>query len=129
MTTEGSDRPIRDLIAKHFLPPDLCPSDPEAIEAMLDAAGGKPIGQEQIQRMLKKAAGQLPVGEREDDFPEWSEEEEECEEARELLALHRNEKGDLPPDIEEKLRKLREQAKKKKETNGGNELETGTGSP
>ena len=38
MTTEDTDRPIRDLIAKHYLPPDLCPSDPDAIEAMLDAA-------------------------------------------------------------------------------------------
>jgi len=127
MTTEDTDRPIRDLIAKHYLPPDLCPSDPDSIEAMLDAVGGKSLGQEQIQRMLKKAAGQLPVGEREEELPEWSE-EEECEEAQELLALHRNEKGDLPSEVEEKLRKLREQAKKKKEANGGNELETGAGS-
>lgn len=127
MTPEEHDKPVRDLVAKHFLPPDLCPSAPDAIEAMLDAAGGKPLGTEQLERMLKKARGELPVGERNEGTPDWS--EEVSEEEEELLALHRNESGELPPDVEEKLRQLREQAKKKKkEADGDDELETGAGS-
>ncbi len=128
MTPEEHDKPVRDLVAKHFLPPDLCPSAPDAIEAMLDAAGGKPLGNEQLERMLKKARGELPVGERNEDDPDWSE-EGVSEEEEGLLALHRNESGELPPDVEEKLRQLREQAKKKKkEADGDDELETGAGS-
>ena len=33
-----------------------------AVEAMLDAAGGEPLSDEQVERMLKKAKGELPVG-------------------------------------------------------------------
>ena len=123
MTPEEHDRPIRDLIAKHYLPPDLCPSAPDEIEKMLDAAGGTPLEEEQIERMLKKARGELPVGEREDEEPEWSEEEEQ-ETQGELLALHRNEGNELPPDVAEKLRRLREQAKEQEEIDGDDELET-----
>ena len=64
MNPEEQDKPVRDLIAKVYLPRDLCPSEPEAIEAMLDAAGGQPLTNEQVDRMLKKARGELPLGER-----------------------------------------------------------------
>jgi len=114
MTPEEYDKPIRDLVAKHFLPPDLCPAAPAAIEAMLDAARGKLLSTEQLERMLKKARGELPVGEREEDNQDGA--KEEVSEEEELLALHRNESGKLPPDIEEKLRQLREQAKKNNDT-------------
>jgi hypothetical protein len=120
MTPEEHDKPVRDLIARFYLPPDLCPSDPKDIEAMLDAAGGRPLGEDQIERMLKKARGELPVGEREEGEPEYSE-EALSEEERELVALHRNEGNELPPEVEEKLRRLRERAK---EEEGDGELET-----
>jgi hypothetical protein len=122
MTPEEHDKPVRDLVAKVYLPPDLCPSDPKEIEAMLDAAGGRPLSEEQVQRMLKKAKGDLPVGEREGQEPEWSG-EALTEEERELVALHRNEGAELPPEVEEKLRRLRESAKAE-EVDGDDELET-----
>jgi YesN/AraC family two-component response regulator len=111
MRPEERDKPVRDLIANVFLPPDLCPNDPAAIESMLDALTVEPLDEEQIERMLKKARGELPVGEREEKESEW------CEDAltdqeNELLALHRNGGEELPPEIQEKLRRLREQAKK-----------------
>lgn len=62
MNPEEQDKPVRDLIASVFLPPDLCPTDPAAIEAMLDAAAVESLNDEQIERMLKKANGELPVG-------------------------------------------------------------------
>lgn len=114
MTPEEHDKPVRDLIAKVYLPPDLCPADPKDIEAMLDAAGGSPLAEDQVERMLKKARGELPVGEREEEGPLWSE-DALTEEERELVALHRNEADELPPEIEEKLRRLRERARTEEE--------------
>ena len=50
-----ADRKLRDLIAKAFVPPDLCEADDaDAIEAMLDASEADPFNEEQIQRMLRR---------------------------------------------------------------------------
>lgn len=68
MTPEEHDKPVRELIAKVFLPLDLCPSNPKDIEAMLDAAGGTPLAEDQVARMLKKARGELQVGEQNQAF-------------------------------------------------------------
>lgn len=110
MIPDDPDTQLRKLIAKAMLPPDLCASDPEGIEAMLDAAKGDPLPEDRIERILKKARGELPVGEREDSEPVWTgdvlSDEEEA-----LLALHKNEGEELPPEIKEKLRRLREIAR------------------
>jgi hypothetical protein len=123
MSREEIDKPVRDLVARAFLPPDLCPSDPKSIEAMLDKARGRPLSDEQVERMLRKAKGELPVGEREEepDAP-WSEDVLTAEQ-RELVFLCRNEGKELPPEIEEKLRRLREKARTDGEENGDDELD------
>lgn len=122
MNHEENDKPIRDLIARVFLPPDECPADSASIEAMLDKASGRSFSDEQVERMLKKAKGELPVGERGDDDEEpWSEDELSAEQ-RELVFLCRNEGTDLPPEIEEKLERLREQAASEHE-DGDDELD------
>jgi hypothetical protein len=123
MSHEEIDKPVRDLIAKVFLPPDLCPSDPKSIEAMLDKARGPQLSEEQIERMLKKAKGELPVGEREEEeYIPWSEDTLTAEQ-QELVFLCRNEGMELPPDIKEKLRSLREKAKAMEEEEGEDELD------
>ncbi len=66
MSHEENDKTIRDLIARVFLPPEECPADSASIEAMLDKAHGRPLSDEQVERMLKKAKGELPVGDREE---------------------------------------------------------------
>jgi len=110
MTPSDPDKRFRELIAKAFIPPDGCDADSKALEAMLDAAAAEPFSDEQVERMLKKAKGELPLGEQPDE-PEWAEanltEEEEA-----LLALHRREGGKLPEEIQEKLRRFREKARK-----------------
>ncbi len=109
---EEQDKHVRDLIKKVYLPPELSPSDPDKIEAMLDAAGGQHLTDEEVERMLKKARGEIPVGEpREKEEYSVSPEEGLTEQERELVALHRNEEGELSPEIKEKLRLLREKAK------------------
>jgi hypothetical protein len=123
MSHEEMDKPVKDLIARAFLPPDLCPSDPKAIEAMLDKTRGRPLSDEQAERMLRKAMGELPVGEREEEPDDlWSEDELTAEQ-RELVFLYRNEGKDLPPEIQEKLRRLHEKAKVNGEEDGDDELE------
>lgn len=124
MSHEENDQPIRDLIARAFLPPDLCPKDSDEIEALLDKARGRPFDDDQVERMLKKAGGELPVGERteEEDYPPWSE-ELLTEEQRELVFLCRNEGIELPPEIKEKLQRLRDQAKDAGEEEGDDGLE------
>jgi hypothetical protein len=126
MTPEEHDKPVRELIARLYLPPDVCPSDPKDIEALLESFAGKPLSEDQVERMLKKARGELPVGDREGEEPQWSE-EALSEQERELVALHKNESGRLPPEIEEKLRRLREKAKAKareKEEDHDDDLES-----
>ena len=107
MIPENDDKPVRDLIADVFLPPDICPSDPKSIEAMLDAANDRPMSDDQIERMLKKAKGDLPVGVRdmEVEGKAWIE-DAQTEADRDLVALHRNEGAELPADIEEELKRL-----------------------
>src|SRR6266511_4272658 len=122
MTHEDQDKPVRDLISRVYLSLDLYPSDPDAIEAMLDAVGGQALTGEQVERMLKKAKGELLIGEREIEEPFWSE-EALTEDQRELVALHRNGGEELPPDVKEKLRKLRDAARSlPKEQDDGDEL-------
>lgn len=110
MPPTDPDKRLRELIAKAFVPPDLCAEDPADIEAMLDAAASAPFDEEQTEQILRKARGAIPVGEREEEQPTWEETDLTVEE-RELVALHRGEGGKLPPEIEEKLRLLREKAR------------------
>jgi hypothetical protein len=121
MNQADADKMLRNLIAKAFVPPDLRATDPDAIEAMLDDAESEPFTEEQVERILSKAKGEFPVGERaEDDEPEHSEsglnQEEEA-----LLALDRRERGELPPEIKEKLRRFREKARKDAQEEAGSE--------
>jgi hypothetical protein len=122
MSHEENDKTIRDLIARVFLPPDECPANSASIEALLDKARGRPLSDEQVVRMLKKAKGELPVGvrEEEEEEPPWSEEELTAEQ-REFVFLCRNEGIELPPEIEEKLRQLREKADAEEEEDEGDD--------
>ena len=121
MSHEENDKTIRDLIARVFLPPDECPADSASIEAMLDKLRGRPLSDEQVERMLKKAKGELPVGVREEEEEaQWSEEELTAEQ-RELVFLCRNEGTELPPEIEEKIRRLREKADAEEEEDEGDD--------
>lgn len=112
MNPEEHDKPVSDLIKKVYLSPDVCPSDPDKIEAMLDAADGKPLTDEEVDRILKKARGEFPLGERpeKEEGAIWTE-EGLTEQERELVALHKNNEGELPPEIREKLQILREKAR------------------
>jgi hypothetical protein len=118
MTPEEADKRLREKIERAFVPADLCTTDPAAVEALLDAAKAEPFPEDKVQRMLKKLRGDVPLGKREEEAreeeeqPEWSE-TELTQEEEELVALYRHGGGgDLPAEVKEKLRKLREKAKR-----------------
>jgi hypothetical protein len=125
MTPEDPDKRLRERIEKAFVPADLCSTDPAAVEALLDAAKAEPFPEDKVQRMLKKLRGELPISKREqakekenkeeeEEEPAWSE-TELTQEEKELVALYRNGGGELPPAIKEKLRRLRDKAKREPE--------------
>ncbi len=116
MTRDDPDKRLREKIEKAYVPADLCTNDPDAVEALLDAAKAKPFSEDKINRMLEKFKGDIPLGERErvEEDPVWTE-RDLTEEEEALVALHRNDGGELPPAIQEKLRQLREQAKREPE--------------
>jgi hypothetical protein len=113
MTPDDSDRRLREKIEMAFIPADLCTTNPDSIEALLDATKADPFPEDKIKRMLKKLNGELPLGtcKEEEEDPVWDEaaltEEEEA-----LVALHRGGGSQLPVAIQEKLRRLRELAKR-----------------
>ena len=118
MTPTDPDKELREEIAKAFELTDLCSTDPKGIDAALDAAKASSWSRDKIDRILKKAAGALPIGERPpsadpaegDDPPAWSE-ATATEDEKQLAYMCRNEGRTLPQDVEEKLARLREQAK------------------
>jgi hypothetical protein len=119
MTPTEPDREMREEIAKAFDLTDLCSTDPKNVDAALDAAKAPAWSRDKIDRILKKAAGALPVGERpppadvaeDDDPPAWSE-AAATEDEKQLAYMCRNEGGEMPKDVEDKLARLREQAKR-----------------
>jgi hypothetical protein len=121
MTPKDPDKRLREKIEKAFVSADLCTTDPAEVEALLDAAKAEPFAEDKVQRMLKKLKGDLPIGKREQQQEEDEEEEEpvwtegEMTEVEELVALHKNSSGELPPEIQEKLRQLREKARREPE--------------
>lgn len=112
-TAEENDRRLRELVALTVFPRRACESHPNEIEAMLDSVSGVPLSDFQVQRILKKVAGELPIGEQQADEPIWSEVGLSPEE-QELVALHRSKGVSLPPDISEKLKRYRDEARKKR---------------
>ncbi len=119
MNPTDPDKRLLKLIAKALIPPGGCDTSTDDIEAMLDAARAEPFSDEQIDRMLKKAKGKLPLGQL-DDEPVWDE-AALTEEEQSLLALHRREGGKLPEAIAEKLCLLRKKARNQPDEEGSGE--------
>lgn len=57
MTPDDSDKRLRTKIERAFVPADLCATDPDAIEALLDAAKAEPFPEDKVNRMLGKLKG------------------------------------------------------------------------
>lgn len=121
---------LRELLtALHQVPCGVCngnglarrwPETNEEIEGMLEACAGDELPPEQFARMLRKIRGEAEIGIREMDDAALVD-SQLTEAQRELVALHRAEGKELPPEIQELLEKLRKEAtdQQNKDTDNG----------
>ena len=112
MTDESNDKKLYRLIEEAVVPPGLRPKSPTDVEKMLRACTGERLSDEKLRRMLRKVKGEIPLGKREatqhelDALPL-------TEAQRELVALHRAQGKDLPPEVLKMLEEFRAQAQEK----------------
>jgi hypothetical protein len=118
MSEEKADRELYDLIYEAMIPAGHRPETDEEIEAMLEGCAGDELPQEQFNRMLRKIRGQEEIGIRETDDISLIE-SQLTEEQQELVALHRAEGKELPPEIQALLEKLRMEAKAQRNEDRG----------
>lgn len=114
MAAKYTDKELNNLIYQAIVPQGLRPSEPDAIDAMLDAVGGEIPSEDTVRRMLRKIQGEEPVGVRsvENEPQPFSMEVEEATLTQEELALYRNRNEGVSPEIEDKLKEMEERAKK-----------------
>jgi len=108
-----SDRQFLNLVNQSVVPIGHRPEKPQEIETMLRACADAPMADDKLERMLKKIKGLLPIGERSQadaaDFDAF--EKTLTDGQRELVALHKAQGGEMPPEIRVLLEKFREQAR------------------
>lgn len=110
MSIEDQDQRLMNLIAEALIPRGFRPQSDNEIEALLDAMDGEPLSEEKIKRILARARGKMPIGER--NFASVETIEHTLSESeKELVALYRSQGKELPPDIQKKLEELRKKAK------------------
>jgi hypothetical protein len=117
MTEHDDDRELREKIAKACLPEALLSGSPEDLDALLERADAEPLTDEEIERILQKAKGDLPLGPAIDCRP--FDESEPVSENQELLALHKNQGISVPKEIEKKLEEYRKNARLPQGDKGG----------
>jgi len=114
MSIEDQDQRLMDLIAEALIPRGFQPQSDDGIEGLLDAMDGEPLSEERIKRILAKARGEMPIGER-NYAPVEPIEHAPSESKKEFATLYRSQGKKLPPEIQKKLEELRRKAKEKEE--------------
>jgi hypothetical protein len=110
------DRQLREMISKAVIRPGFRVESNNEIETMLDALEGDPFSDEVIDRIVRKARGDLTIGPKQSvsDIGSGASVQEQ-----ELLALHRSGGEDIPDDIRQKLDELRRKAQEADKDNDG----------
>lgn len=109
MTEQGADKKLARLLRRSLIPEGYRPRSKNDIEKMLEALRGERPSDEKVARMLRKINGEEPMFVRSEAEPVEAE-ESLTEQERELAALHRARGEPLPPELEEKLRRMEEKA-------------------
>lgn len=109
MTNQDEDRMFDKLVRRSLVPRGFRPESDEDIEAMFDAFGESELSESKRKRMLRKIRGEEPlVWEQEQDSP--SVRIESAADVREMVEMFRSKGEELPPELEERLRELEQQA-------------------
>ena len=102
-----TDRRLREMLSDAIIRPGVRPRTNDEIEAMLEAFGGDEFSDRELDRILLKARGELPLGH---STVQRLADEPAQDEARELLALHRAEGTEISEEIKKRLEEIRRQA-------------------
>lgn len=110
MMTDYTDETINDLVFKAIVPKGLRPETPEEIDAMLDALGGEMQSEDDVQRMLRKIRGEEPLGDPTAERGRDCHEDAAAELSDAELALYRNRNEDVPPEVDQMLQDMEDEA-------------------
>lgn len=109
---EYTDAELNELVFKAIVPKGLRPETPEEIDAMLDAIGGEAPSEDTVQRMLRKVRGEEPLGEPQEKSGLGSPENAAMDLSAAELALYRDRNDDVPPEVEQLLKDMEDEALK-----------------
>ena len=115
---EYTDAELNDLVFKAIVPKGLRPETPEEIDAMLDVIGGEALSEDTVQRMLQKIRGEEPLGEPQKEGGLGSPEDVAESLSAAELALYRNRNDDIPPEVEQLLQDMEDEALQDGEDDG-----------
>ncbi|MFN3150435.1 hypothetical protein [Bremerella sp.] len=102
---------LETLVRNALVPKGFRPESDEEIEQMLDAMGTIDVPSDKFTRVMSKITGDTPLNWEIDRAASQGETlSPESAEARELAEMFRAKGEDLPPELEEKLRKMEERA-------------------
>ena len=93
------EKHFREDLLRAAIPPGFRPVDVDALEKLLDTASAEPFSADTVERILGKMRGTVSLR----DQSTSSETATLTEKEQELLALHRNCGGQLPPEIQRKI--------------------------
>ena len=110
--SEYTDAELNELVFKAIVPKGLRPETSEEIDAMLDAIGGETPSEETVQRMLRKIRGEEPLGEPQESVGLDSSDAAAVDMSATELALFRNRDDDIPPEVEQLLKDMEDEAMK-----------------
>jgi hypothetical protein len=109
MTNQDEDKMFDKLVRRSLVPKGYRPDSDQDIEAMFDALGGAELSESKHGRMLRKIRGEEPmIWDQEQDSPPVD--IESAADVREMVEMFRSKGEEVPPELEEKLRELEQQA-------------------
>jgi len=112
MTEQPTDRRLMKLIRASLVPKGHRPRTNTEIEQMLQLVDAPSVSEEKLQRMLRKIEGQEAMFEKPQPLQSESGAVELTATEAALVALHRSQGTDLPPELAEKLKAMEERARR-----------------
>lgn len=120
MKNRDTEKIFDNLVRRSVVPKGFRPESDQEIEAMFEALGEIELSESKRNRMLGKIRGETPMC--------WELEQdsalvdiESSSELREMVEMFRSRGEEVPPDLEEKLRALEQQAAEEADEEEGND--------
>ena len=108
--TDYTEEELNELVFKAIVPKGLRPETEEEINDMLDVMEDEPLPEDTIQRMLRKIRGEEPLGKRQEMHEPDSADIHAVDLPEEEAVLYRNQTDDLPPEVEQVLQDMEDEA-------------------